>query len=122
MPSTSQHQEYNWASTDSGNGESGEHLAETFVAEIRKLDGVKSVCDLGCGNGYLAGRLAAPSDDVVGVDAPTSGVELAKREHEDATFVCANVGADLKANFGPGERDLVLSADVIKHLYRPSAF
>lgn len=120
MSSTSQYKEYGWATTDSGNGESGEHLTEKLVAEVRKLEGVQRVCDMGCGNGYLAGWLATLGYEVVGVDASASGVELAKSTHPNATFVCANVGADLEGILGLGTFDLVTSADVIEHLYRPA--
>jgi 2-polyprenyl-3-methyl-5-hydroxy-6-metoxy-1,4-benzoquinol methylase len=120
MSSTNQYKEYSWTSTDSGNGESGEHLAAKLVAQVRKLEGVRRVCDLGCGNGYLAGRLAACGFEVVGVDASASGVELAKSSHPGASFICASVGSDLEALSSLGEFDLVISADVIEHLYRPA--
>lgn len=120
MTSSANYREFAWTSHDSGNGESGERLAGKLVAEVRRLADVRRVCDLGCGNGHLAGRLAALGYEVVGVDASASGIELARSRHADATFIHAQVDAGLAARAGIGDFDLVISSDVIEHLYRPS--
>jgi methylase of polypeptide subunit release factors len=50
--------EFEWHAEGAGNGESGEKLTRVFVELVKKLDGVRSICDLGCGNGHISGRLA----------------------------------------------------------------
>jgi 2-polyprenyl-3-methyl-5-hydroxy-6-metoxy-1,4-benzoquinol methylase len=109
--------EFEWHAENAGNGDSGEKLTRVFVALVKKLDGVKSICDLGCGNGHITGRLAALGYQVTGVDASESGIKIARRTHPGVEFVEAMIDRELK---GLGSFDLVISSDVIEHLYRPS--
>ena len=109
--------EFEWHAEHAGNGESGEQLTRVFVELVKKLDGVKSICDLGCGNGHITGRLAALGYRVTGVDASPSGVRIARRTYAGAQFVEAMIDRELKSL---GSFDLVISSDVIEHLYRPS--
>ena len=88
-----------------------------FVELVQKLDGVRSICDLGCGNGHITGRLAALGYQVTGVDASESGIKIARRMYSGVEFVEAMIDRDLK---NLGNFDLVISSDVIEHLYRPS--
>ena len=108
--------EFKWHSEAAGNGESGEKLTTVFVELVKKLDGVQSICDLGCGNGHISGRLAALGYDVTGVDASASGIEIARRTYPGVEFVHALVDRSLNLK----QFDLVISSDVIEHLYRPS--
>ena len=108
--------EFDWQTDAAGNGESGEKLTRVFVELVKKLDGVHSICDLGCGNGHISGRLAALGYHVTGVDASESGIQIASRTYPGVEFVHALIDRDLK----PGRFDLVVSSDVIEHLYRPS--
>ena len=109
--------EFEWHAERAGNGESGEKLTHVFVELVRKLEGVKSICDLGCGNGHITGRLAALGYDITGVDASVSGINIARHAYPSVTFVEALIDRDLKRL---GSFDLVISSDVIEHLYRPS--
>ena len=79
------------------------------------------VCDLGCGNGRLAGRLAARGHEVVGVDSSASGVELASSNVPGARFLHMEIGADLPRALleSSAPFDVVVSSDVIEHLYTP---
>ena len=98
----------------------GQRLADHFIGLLGTLDGVRKVCDLGCGTGYLAGRMLERGYEVVGVDASDSGVAIARAAHgARAEFVCAPIDATLPARLGLGRFDAVVSSDVIEHLYRP---
>ena len=108
--------EFEWRAERAGNGESGEKLTRVFVELVKKLDGVQSICDLGCGNGHITGRLAALGYHVTGVDASASGIQIAQRAYPRVVFVHALIDRDLSL----GQFDLVISSDVIEHLYRPS--
>ena len=108
--------EFEWHAEEAGNGESGEKLIRVFVELVKKLDGVRSICDLGCGNGHITGRLAALGYNVTGVDASASGIQIARRAYRGVEFVQALIDRDLKV----GRFDLVISSDVVEHLYRPS--
>src|SRR5215213_4678407 len=109
--------EFEWQTAAAGNGESGEKLTCMFVELVKKLEGVRSICDLGCGNGHISGRLAALGYDVTGVDASASGIRIARRAYPNARFVEARLESNLT---DLGDFDLVISSDVIEHLYRPS--
>ena len=111
--------EFEWQSERAGNGASGEKLTDVFVRLVNGIDGVRSICDLGCGNGHIAGRLAASGYDVTGIDASRSGIRIAQRSYPSATFVEARLDQDIQ-QLGLPEFDLVISSDVIEHLYRPS--
>jgi len=110
------YREFEWQTDAAGNGESGEKLTSVFVELVKKLDGVKSICDLGCGNGHISGRLAALGYDVTGVDASASGIQIARRTHPQGNFIKGLIDRNLNI----GKFDLVISSDVIEHLYRPS--
>lgn len=108
--------EFEWHAESAGNGASGEKLTGLFVELVKKLDNVRSICDLGCGNGHISGRLAALGYHVTGVDASASGIQIAQHAYPGVEFVHALIDGDLKL----GQFDLVISSDVIEHLYRPS--
>ncbi|HEU4435024.1 MAG TPA: methyltransferase domain-containing protein, partial [Pyrinomonadaceae bacterium] len=109
--------EFEWHTERAANGASGEKLTEVFVARVQKLEGVKSICDLGCGNGHIAGRLASLGYEVTGIDASRSGIRIAQRTYPQVKFVEALINRELT---GRQSFDLVISSDVIEHLYRPS--
>ena len=111
--------EFEWQAEGAGNGESGEQLTEFFVNLVKQIDDVRTICDLGCGNGHIAGRLATHGYEVTGIDASRSGVAIAKRTYPQVKFVEAMIDRDLVQPRLPNF-DLVISSDVIEHLYRPS--
>lgn len=108
--------EFEWHAESAGNGESGEKLTSVFLELVRKLEGVRSICDLGCGNGHITGRLAELGFPVTGVDASASGIAIARRAYPKVEFVEALIDGGLRV----GQFDLVVSSDVIEHMYRPS--
>lgn len=108
--------EFEWHGEGAGNSESGEKLTRVFVELVKKLEGVRSICDLGCGNGHVTGRLAALGYQVTGVDASASGIQIAQNAYPGVEFVHALIDRELSL----GQFDLVVSSDVIEHLYRPS--
>ena len=111
--------EFEWQSAAPANGDSGAGLADMFVRIVSGLKGVERVCDLGCGNGYLAGQLATAGFDVTGVDASQSGIEIARRAYSGPKFVFSELSHAVEL-VGSEKFDLVVSSDVIEHLYRPA--
>lgn len=112
--------EFEWSSESAGNGASGEKLTDVFVRLVQKIDGVQSICDLGCGNGHIAGQLASLGYQVTGVDASRSGISIAQGAYPNVNFVEALIDRDLIQHTALDNVDLVISSDVIEHLYRPS--
>ena len=107
--------EFEWHAEGAGNGASGEKLTSVFVDLVKRIHGVRSICDLGCGNGHISGRLSQLGYDITGVDASASGIRIARNAYPQAKFIQARIDGELTGKF-----DLVISSDVIEHLYRPS--
>lgn len=107
------------------NGEVGRGVAETVLGVIAAQPGVRTVCDLGCGNGYLAGQLGARGFTVLGIDASQTYIDIAQRHHasERVTFMKGLIDLDLARQLASSHApfDLVVSSDVIEHLYDPVA-
>lgn len=112
--------EFEWHAETAGNGESGEKLTQVFIKLVQQLNDVSSICDLGCGNGHISGRLAALGYQVTGIDASKSGIQVARRIYPQANFIEAFIDRDLDDTIAQKNFDLVISSDVIEHLYRPS--
>lgn len=112
--------EFEWSTTGPANGESGRGLAEKLITLIRSIEGIETICDLGCGNGYLANQLSAFGYNVTGVDASKSGIELAKEHQGQVRFVQSTIDKEVGHRTGLAIVDLVISSDVVEHLYRPA--
>lgn len=120
---SAEYKDFGFIAPGPSNDNVGRELAEIVLNVVRRLDGVDSVCDLGCGNGYLASRLGAAGFRVTGIDASESGLEIANRHYATGkiNFVRAEIDADLVRALSDGPRfDAVVSSDVIEHLYRPA--
>ncbi len=111
--------EFQWNSTDAKNGESGIGLAEAIIERVTALENIKRICDLGCGNGYITGRLATLGYDIVGIDASESGTRIAREHYPQARFLCSLIDHSLHERAGVESFDLVISSDAIEHFYRP---
>lgn len=108
------------------NGRVGRGVADTVLEVIAAQHEIKTICDLGCGNGYLAGQLGSRGYTVVGVDASETFVEIAREHNSSArvTFIEGLIDANLVRRLAAtnGPFDLVVSSDVIEHLYDPLEF
>lgn len=85
---------------------------EFFVARVRP--GAR-VLDVGCGNGYLAMRIAADAGaDVTGVDIVPANVERARKlhAHPRARFETG----DIRRATPEGRFDVVVMSNVLEHL------
>ena len=111
---------FTWTNSEPANGKSGLGLADAVITVIEQTEGVQSICDLGCGNGYLAGKLARIGYNVVGIDASETGINLARKTHPQAGFLTSTIDRELHSRADLGKFDLVVSSDVIEHLYRPA--
>jgi SAM-dependent methyltransferase len=113
-----------WGTANPGsmNGESGRALTDVVVRLIQRQPGVKTICDLGCGNGFLASRLGPLGYHVAGVDASQRLLRVAEAHYGSDTvrFQCGLFGPELAGQLAAqGPFDLVVSIDVVEHLYRP---
>jgi len=92
------------------------------LAAINELlpEGRLNILDVGCGNGYIASRLAAMGHKVTALDASEDGILLARKAYPDVRFEVHSAYDDLRPLVG--QVDLVVSSEVIEHLYSPRQF
>src|SRR5438445_808995 len=109
--STTTYKDFGWRTAGPANGESGVGLAKAFYTVVAGLQNVRRVCDLGCGNGYIAGGLAALGYEVTGVDASETGIEIARDTYSKPTFIRSLIDSKLSEKTGVEDFDLVISSD-----------
>jgi SAM-dependent methyltransferase len=121
---TSEYRDYGYTEPGHASGAAGRALASKYVELVALLPEISRVCDLGCGNGYLAAELGKAGYRVTGVDASASGIEVAQRHYrsDQVDFIRADfTAAEPATSLVPASYDAVVSSDVIEHLYRPGA-
>jgi 2-polyprenyl-3-methyl-5-hydroxy-6-metoxy-1,4-benzoquinol methylase len=110
--------EYEYHSTESNHLES--YLWSPVIAELRARRPKGRVLDLGCGNGAFAKKLASMGYEVVGIDPSNSGIQQAKSSNSIAHFEVGSAYDDLRTRFG--DFDVVVSLEVVEHLYSPATY
>ncbi len=121
MPNFSSNHEYTYT-----NSESGHHHNYLLPPLLKLLSNIKQdkskklrVLDIGCGNGSLSNLIAKQGYEVVGVEDSPSGVAEANKNFPECKFIHASV-YDLPYSDLGGDFDIVISAEVIEHLFYPS--
>jgi 2-polyprenyl-3-methyl-5-hydroxy-6-metoxy-1,4-benzoquinol methylase len=86
-----------------------------YISQGRSL----KILDLGCGNGYVAARIAELGHSVTGVDVSTDGIDTARASFSGISYHLGSVyDEDLISKIG-GSVDCVVSLEVIEHLFFP---
>lgn len=78
--------------------------------------------DVGCGSGYTCGEFKKRGCDVVGVDLSESGVGIARRAYPDCRFEIGSATDDFLAVLREPAFDLIVSTEVVEHLYDPRGY
>lgn len=97
-------------------------LAPAVLALAENLPAGAQVLDVGCGNGALCAELLARGYDVTGIDPSESGVALAAAAHPRGRFHVGFADDRLLELLGEEGFDMVVSTEVIEHVYAPRAF
>jgi 2-polyprenyl-3-methyl-5-hydroxy-6-metoxy-1,4-benzoquinol methylase len=93
------------------------YLVPPTVKVLRDLH-VRTVMDLGCGNGSFSALLQSQDFLVVGCDASESGIALARQSYPTIDFFDHDISNPLPASFA-GAYDAVVSLEVVEHLMQP---
>jgi len=99
------------------------HMHARFMPHVFALAGSLSastrVLDVGCGNGFTCSEFLKHGCKVVGIDLSCSGVEIGRRAHPSARFEVLAAEGDVLHNLCEAPFDLVVSTEVVEHLYDP---
>jgi 2-polyprenyl-3-methyl-5-hydroxy-6-metoxy-1,4-benzoquinol methylase len=113
-------QKYEYAYDNSNFTIAHDYLTKPLLAMLPKSFDQQRirVLDLGCGNGCLANLLAQQGYEVVGVEESASGVDIAQKTFPDCQFIQGSI-YDLPSSITNNTFDVVISVEVIEHLYYP---
>ena len=102
------------------------HMHRHFIPPIFELCGLlcpsTRVLDVGCGNGFTCGEFLNRGCQVVGVDLSEQGIAIARQAHPQGRFEVLAADDGLLANLQEEPFDLVVSTEVVEHLYAPRSY
>lgn len=108
---------YGWKNAEPKDSQA--YLSDSVVKILRNLKAEK-ILDLGCGNGAFSHYLHNQGFNVIGCDADRGGIEIAQAGNSGAKFKQLSV-YDSPDLLHEAPFDAVVSAEVIEHLFSPSA-
>ena len=101
-------------------------MYDHFMPRILELAGELTpgtrVLDVGCGNGSVSGAFLQRGCTVTGIDISEEGVAIARQLHPHARFEVLPADDRLLANLREDPFDLIVSSEVVEHLYAPRAY
>jgi 2-polyprenyl-6-hydroxyphenyl methylase/3-demethylubiquinone-9 3-methyltransferase len=93
---------------------------EKVLQGYRWRAGEKKIFDLGCGNGAFAHELSKLGYAVTGVDPSEEGIRFAKEAYPHLKLELGSAYDNLAERYGQFE--VILSLEVIEHVYDPRRF
>ncbi len=102
---------------------SHDYLVPSLLEILESLDILqdqKCIFELGCGNGAVAEVLTRYGYQLTGVDVSVQGVEQAQRRHPHLSLQLGSAYDRLADTYG--RFPVVISLEVVEHLYDPRAF
>jgi 2-polyprenyl-3-methyl-5-hydroxy-6-metoxy-1,4-benzoquinol methylase len=99
------------------------YLKPVVDSLVKDVPAGSTVLDMGCGNGSFLSLYRDRAWKLYGTDFSSTGIEIAKNNYPDIEFILGDSqtsAEDLLNRVGPV--DLVISTEVIEHLYNPKAF
>jgi len=89
-----------------------QHLAAVYGGDMRGL----AVVDLGCGGGLMAEPIARQGASVVGIDASSASIAVARAHGAGLRGLSYAVGDARAPDLSDGSADLVCCADILEHI------
>lgn len=93
-----------------------DYIRPLITGHLRR-HGVRTLLDLGCGNGALTRAFRRDGFDVVGCDPSTTGIAQAREADPQGEYLVA--GVDDAGAFAGRKFDAVVAVEVIEHLFLP---
>lgn len=113
----SEYKDYGFTTADPD--QSDVALWSTVLDLAGSLDSTTRVLDIGCGAGGLCGEFLRAGCQVVGIDPSQTGIAVARRTFPSGRFEVRGVNDVSLTALGEAAFDLVVSLEVIEHLYMP---
>ena len=79
----------------------------------------KRIIDIGCGNGSTCNELSNLGYEVAGIDPSETGIKIAQESFPDLKIEHGSAYDDLVCKYG--QYPIVISLEVVEHLYDPRA-
>lgn len=108
--------------THPGAGHMHVHFLPPVFALAGELKPGTRVLDVGCGNGFACGEFLQRGCRVVGIDLSRQGIEIARKAHPQGRFEVLQADDKLLENLGEAPFDIVVSTEVVEHLYSPREY
>ncbi|MCE9520403.1 MAG: class I SAM-dependent methyltransferase [Verrucomicrobia bacterium] len=106
--------------------EAESHMHARFMPHVLALTGDLKpgtrVLDVGCGNGYTCGEFIKRGCQVTGIDLSEQGVSIARHTYPEGRFELFGADDQLLANLDEEPFDMVVSTEVVEHLYAQREF
>jgi 2-polyprenyl-3-methyl-5-hydroxy-6-metoxy-1,4-benzoquinol methylase len=112
--------EYRYQNAELNNSHS--YLVPAVQRLTRDVNSGAVVMDFGCGNGSLLATLRDRQWRLHGLDFSTTGVEHARRAYPFIEFTVGDVASDSFTHRLIGQCDLVISTEVVEHVFLPRPF
>jgi 2-polyprenyl-3-methyl-5-hydroxy-6-metoxy-1,4-benzoquinol methylase len=111
---------YEYADAETTEAHEYLHPALVELLKNEKMAHGRRIFELGCGNGSTAAFLMRSGFDVVGVDPSKQGIAKAKQAYPALKLELGSCYEPLASRFG--QFPIVISLEVIEHVYLPRAF
>ncbi|PYV38549.1 MAG: methyltransferase [Acidobacteria bacterium] len=102
------------------------HMHPRFLPHVFALAGEigrhTRVLDVGCGNGYTVGQFLARGCEATGIDLSETGIAIARATYPKGRFEIMCAAGNLSDQLSVEPFDLVVSTEVVEHLYDPRAY
>jgi 2-polyprenyl-3-methyl-5-hydroxy-6-metoxy-1,4-benzoquinol methylase len=94
-----------------------------MLQDLRERGQVRTVLDVGCGDGNFTNSLAEAGYSLYGIDLSEGGIAKCRERYANMRFAVASAYDDYRTAFtGVSQFDAIISVEVIEHLYSPKQF
>lgn len=101
---------------------SSAYLLPVLKKILKGLPRASTVVDVGCGNGSLLAQFRAHGWELHGLDHSASGIAQAAAAYPGIQFRQADFSTDLSSDPLIGRCDVVISTEVVEHLFLPRIY
>jgi 2-polyprenyl-3-methyl-5-hydroxy-6-metoxy-1,4-benzoquinol methylase len=97
-------------------------IVPVLKAEMEGLPASSVIADLGCGNGAVLAQFLNYGFDLHGLEISHSGLEQGQKAYPGIQFSYADLTSDLSSHPLAGKCDVVISTEVVEHVFLPRIF